>query len=93
MKINGYEIALSEEELDRKLNEQTIAVELIGEDFPGYQALSDGDKKALHHLANAARLMNDVFLEMDHPLNLPPESRPRRGRQNQQPCCQSPALF
>lgn len=70
MKINGYEIALSEEDLDRKLNEQTIAVELIGEDFPGYQALSEGNKKALRHLANAARLMNDVFMEMDHPLNL-----------------------
>ena len=69
MQINGYEIALSEEELDKIINEQTVPVELIDKNFKGYQALSDGDKKALQHLVNAGKIMNDVSLEQDHSLN------------------------
>ena len=37
MKINGYEIALSEENLEHKLTTETIDVNLIGPDFAGYQ--------------------------------------------------------
>lgn len=70
MKINGYEIALSEDDLDKKLNQETIAVELISKEFDGYKKLSDGDKKALEHLVKAAKMFNDIFLEQDHKLNL-----------------------
>lgn len=69
MKINGYEIALSEEELDRIINEQTVPVELIDKNFEGCQRLTEGDKKALQHLVNAGKIMNDVSLEQDHSLN------------------------
>lgn len=69
MKINGYEIALSEAELEDIINNKTVVVDFMGKDFAGYQALSEGDKKALTHLVNAANLMNDVFLEQDHELN------------------------
>ncbi len=69
MKINGYEIALSEEELDKIINEQTQPIELISKDFKGYEALSEGDKKALQHLVNAGKMMTDVAQEQDHPLN------------------------
>lgn len=69
MQINGYELALSEEQLDTIINEQTIPVELITKDFVGYRNLSDGDKKALQHLVNAGRIMNDVSQEQDHRLN------------------------
>lgn len=47
MKINGYEVALSEADLDDKLNNQTVDVDLIKPDFPAYRQLSDGDKKSL----------------------------------------------
>ncbi len=70
MKINGYEIALSEENLEHKLTTETIDVNLIGPDFAGYQNLSDGDKKAFGYLINAAKMFNDVFLEQDHKMNL-----------------------
>ena len=35
MQINGYEIALSEEELDKIINEQSVPVELIDKNFKG----------------------------------------------------------
>ncbi len=69
MKINGYEIALSEEDLDKILTEQTVPVELIDKNFPGYLNLSEGDKKALQYLVNAGKIINDVSLEQDHALN------------------------
>ena len=47
MKIKGYEIALTEEQLDDIINNQMIDIELISKEFPGYQNLSEGDKKAL----------------------------------------------
>ena len=37
MEINGYEIAYSEAELDKMLNEQMLPVVLIDEQFEGYQ--------------------------------------------------------
>lgn len=67
--INGYEIALSEAKLDNMLGEQMMPIEMINADFEGYQKLAEGDKKALTHLVNAARIINDVSLEQDHPLN------------------------
>lgn len=70
MIINGYELALSESELDEILNHKMVDVELIKPDFPAYQALSEGDKKAFAHLINAARMFDDIFLETDHKLNL-----------------------
>lgn len=70
MKINGYEVALSEADLDDKLNNQTVDVDLIKPDFPAYRQLSDGDKKAFAHLVKAARMFNDVFLEQDHKLDI-----------------------
>ena len=70
MKINGFNIKYSTEELCQKINEQMRKIELIDKNNEAYSALPDGDKKALNYLANAARIMNDVALEMDHPLNL-----------------------
>ncbi len=70
MKIDGYELSFSEEQLDFILKEKMRTVELISKDFEGYQNLPDGDKKAIEHLVNAANMINDVALEQDHPLNL-----------------------
>lgn len=68
-KINGYELAIEETKLDAMLNDQMMAIEMVGPDFEGYQRLAEGDKKALSHLVKAARIINDVALEQDHPLN------------------------
>lgn len=70
MEINGFKLKYSVEELNEKVNKQTRKIELIDQNHPAYQALPEGDKKALGYLANAARIMNDVALEMDNPLNL-----------------------
>lgn len=70
MQINGYEIAISEEKLDKIFADQIQIFEMIDDNFEGYKTLAEGDKKALTHLVRAARMMNDAALEQDHPLNL-----------------------
>ncbi len=70
MKINGFNLKYSAEDLKHKLTEETRQVILIDANHPSYLNLSDGDKKAFGYLINAAKIMNDVALEMDHPLNL-----------------------
>lgn len=70
MKINGYELNLSEEQLDDIINNKMRTIELVDKNFPGYQNLTDGNKKALEHLVAAARVFNDVAMEQDHELNL-----------------------
>ncbi|MBR4105923.1 MAG: hypothetical protein IKK52_01310 [Alphaproteobacteria bacterium] len=69
-KINDYEIVITEAQLDKMINQQMMPVEMIDTSFDGYQGLAEGDKKALSHLVKAARILNDVALEQDHPLNL-----------------------
>lgn len=70
MKINGYEIALAEEQLDEILEHKTRQIKLIDKDFTGYQNLTDGNKRALDHLVIAAKYFNQVAEEQDHCLNL-----------------------
>lgn len=70
MKINGFKINYSAKDLKQKVEKEMRRIVLINKDNESYKNLSDGDKKALVHLVNAARIMNDVALEMDHPLNL-----------------------
>lgn len=70
MKINGFKINISEEDLQNRLTTQMRKIGLIDENCDAYKELADGDKKALQYLVNAARIMNDVALEMDHPMNL-----------------------
>jgi len=70
MEINGFKLNYTAEELEDKLQNQMRKIELIDETCPAYANLPEGDKKALSYLVNAAKIMNDVALEMDHPLNL-----------------------
>ena len=67
--INGFEIALDEQTLDKMINEQMMPINMIDANFAEYQNLAEGDKKALSHLVKAARIINDVTLEQDHSLN------------------------
>ena len=68
--INNYKIAIDEQTLDRMINEQMMPVNMVDKNFSGYQKLEDGDKKALDYLIRAAKIINNVALEQDHPLNL-----------------------
>ena len=70
MKINGFKINITKKDLHHRVTKEVRQITLIDEKNPAYISLSDGDKKALKHLVNAAKIMNDVALEMDHPLNL-----------------------
>ncbi len=83
MKIENYEINLTEEELDDILEKQTRNIELIGPDFETYQTLDENDKKALTHLINAANFINDVALEQDHELNLQIKQAFEKNKDNQ----------
>ncbi len=69
MQIDGYELNLTEEQLDDIIQNQMRDIELIGPDFEAFQNLGENDKKAFEHLLNAAKIVNDVALEQDHPLN------------------------
>ena len=68
--INNYKIAIDEQTLDGMINEQMMPVNMVDKNFSGYQKLEDGDKKALDYLIRAAKIINNVALEQDHPLNL-----------------------
>ena len=65
----NYKIAISEDELDDIFTNKLRKINLIGEDFSAYQSLEEGDKKALRYLVRAAKIMNEVSLEQDNPLN------------------------
>lgn len=70
MKINGFTLKYSAKDLKQKVSKEMRKIVLIDKESEAYKNLSDGDKKALVHLVNAAKIINDVALEMDHPLNL-----------------------
>ena len=70
MKINGFKLKYSASELKQKVGKEMRQIVLIDKDNESYKSLTEGDKKALVHLVNAAKIINDVALEMDHPLNL-----------------------
>lgn len=70
MNINGYEIALSEEDLKFRLEKQSMDIKLIDENFFGYKNLKPQDKEALVYLVKAGEIINDISLEQDHHLNI-----------------------
>ena len=70
MKINNYELALTEEQLDEIIEQKTREIKLIDKEFLGYKNLTDGNKKAFEHLIVAAKYFNQIAEEQDHHLNL-----------------------
>jgi hypothetical protein len=61
---NGYELAISESELDLIINEKSITYEFNPEKH--YNELKKADQIALKHLVKAAKALDDVFLKQDH---------------------------
>lgn len=68
--IDGCRLALTTKELDEKVNQKMIDVNLIDKDFEGYIDLCEDDKNALSYLVKAAKIFNDVFLKQDHEKNI-----------------------
>ncbi len=67
---NGYELNYSIEELTKMTTEEMTDVVLLSEDSDAYKSLQEGDKKALKHLIQASKILNNISLEQDHPLNI-----------------------
>lgn len=67
---NGYELNYSIEELTKMTTEEMTDVVLLSEDSDAYKSLQEGDKKALKHLIKASKILNNISLEQDHPLNI-----------------------
>lgn len=70
-KYNGYELNYSVTELKKMTGEEMTDITLLSQESPAYTALADGDKKALQHLVAAAKILNNVSLKQDNPLNIP----------------------
>ena len=70
MKINNYDINISEDVLDDIIDNKMMPINLINQKNEAFTSLDEGDKKALLHLVAAGEIINDVSLELDHPLNL-----------------------
>ena len=67
--ICGHEFNLTLEELTDIVDNKTREIELIGPENETYKALPETEQQALEHLLKAARIINNVALEQDHPLN------------------------
>ena len=67
---NGYELNYTIEELKKMTTDDMTDITLISKEHPSYQGLTDGDKKALDHLVIASKILNNVALIQDHPLNI-----------------------
>lgn len=93
MKINGYEIALSEAQLDDIINNRMRRVKLVSKDFAGYKNLTEGNKKALEHLVAAAKIFDDVAMEQDHEMNLPMKKALEEAAQNSTYAAKALKLF
>ena len=62
------QLNLSEEKLDKILNEETRDVKI--NPLEQYNNLADGDKQALSHLVKAGKILNNVFIKQEHSLGL-----------------------
>ena len=62
------QLNLSNEKLDKILNEETRDVKINPAEQ--YEKLADGDKKALAHLVKAGKILDRVFIKQEHPLGL-----------------------
>lgn len=67
---NGFALNYSTDELKKMATEEMTDITLLSETSPAWQALSEGDRKALQHLVQAAKILNNVCLQQDNPHNI-----------------------
>lgn len=66
-----FTLNLSTEELQKRTNkEYLINVNLLDVNAPAYKNLKAGDKEALKHLVKAARILQNIQLQLDNPDNI-----------------------
>ena len=66
-----FELNLSHDELLKRTSKEClIPKEMLKVDAKEYEALAEGDKKALKHLVKAAKAIDEVFMKQDNPHNL-----------------------
>lgn len=93
-KYNGYELNYTIDELKKMTTEEMTDVILLSQTSPEYQSLADGDKKALQHLVNASKILNNVALKQDNKLNiLQKETLEKLANQNDEHATLSLKLF
>ena len=93
MKINGYELNVSEDFLDDIFAHKTRTIELVDKNFSGYKNLTEGNKKALEHLVAAAKIFDDVAMEQDHEMNLPMKKALEKAAQTSTHAAKALRLF
>ena len=67
---NGFALNYSTDELKKMTTEEMTDITLLSETSPAWQALSEGDRKALQHLVQADKILNNVCLQQDNPHNI-----------------------
>lgn len=86
----NFELNLSHDELVKRTSKDClIPKEMLKEDAKEYEALADGDKKALVHLVKAAKAIDEVFMKQDNPKNLAFKAYLEREVNNGQRRCQN----
>ena len=72
IKKPSYELNLSHDELVMRTSKDYLItkryLDLYSEE---YQNLDEGDKKALFHLVRAGNALNNIYMQLDNPKNLP----------------------
>ena len=67
---NAYELNYNIDELKKMTTEEMTDITLLSDQSEQYQALAEGDKKALQHLVASAKILNNVSLQQDNPHNI-----------------------
>lgn len=66
-----FELNLSHEELVKRTSKDCLIPKvMLKEEAKEFEALNEGDKKALVHLVKAAKAIDEVFMKQDNPKNL-----------------------
>lgn len=69
--MTAFEIGLSLEELQKRTHKDYLTTKKMLEvNCPEYEALKEGDKKALKHLVKAAYILDQVYLKQDNEKNI-----------------------
>mgnify|MGYP001537238751 FL=1 len=67
----AFALNLSTEELKKRTDkEYLININLLGVNAPEYKNLKSGDKEALKYLVKAARILQNIQMQLDNPDNL-----------------------
>ena len=68
----NFELNLTRDELEKRTHKDYLTTKkMLTIDCEEYANLAEGDKKALKHLVKAAKVLDEVNMQLDNPNNLP----------------------